>query len=328
MNERRKLLVTLGAGALALLAPPGSFGQQQGKVWRVGFLSPSSASLSSQNTGAFLKGLRELGYVEGKTLIIEWRFADGKLERLPGLAAELVKLKVDVIVVQASTAIRAAQQATNTIPIVMTSAGDPVRSGFVKSLARPGGNITGLSIMSSDTGAKVLELLRLVAPKLTRVGILTASATYSAASQSVQVVARKVGLKTVVAEASTPQEIENAFSLIVREKADAVIVGSPTVYRPHHRQIAELALKYKLPSMFQDRVTVEEGGLISFGLKFTDFYERSATYVDKILKGAKPGDLPVEQPVLFELVVNLKTAKALGLTIPPTILTRADEVIE
>ena len=182
--------------------------------------------------------------------------------------------------------------------------------------------------MSGDTGAKLLELLRSVVPKLSRVAMLTPSTTYGAISKSVQAAAQRAGVKTLVAEASTPQEIENAFSMMVREKADVVIVGSPTIFAQQHRQIAELALKYRMPSMFQDRVTVEDGGLISYGQKFTDFDERSATYVDKILKGAKPGDLPVEQPVLFELVVNLKTAKALGLTIPQTILLRADEVIE
>ncbi len=328
MNNRRKLLVTLGAGALAFAAPPGSFGQQQGKVWRVGILSPTSASLSSPNTGAFLKGMRELGYVEGKNLVIEWRFADGKLERLPDLAAELVQLKVDIIVTAGATAISAAQKATTTIPIVMASTGDPVGSGFVKSLARPGGNITGLSNMAGDIAAKFIDLLRSVVPKLSRVAMLTPSTTYGELSKSVQAAAQKAGVKTLVAEASTPQEIENAFSMMVREKADAVFVGSPIVFAQQHRQIAELALKYRMPSLFQDRVTVEAGGLMSYGQKLTDSYQRSATYVDKILKGAKPGDLPVEQPVSFELVVNLKTAKALGLTIPQSLLLRADEVIQ
>jgi putative ABC transport system substrate-binding protein len=321
MNRRDAVVALIALGAAA--GSRASLAQPQGKIWRVGILSPTSA-----NTNAFLKRMRELGYVEGKNLMIEWRFADGKLERLPGLAAELVQLKVDVIVAQSSPAISAAQKATTTIPIVMTSSGDPVRSGFVKSLARPGGNITGLSIMSGDTGAKLLELLRSVVPKLSRVAMLTPSTAYGAISQSVQATAQKAGLKTLVVEASTPQEIENAFSMLAREKADAVIVGSPAVFGQQHRQIAELALKYRMPSMFQDRVTAENGGLISYGQKITDLYERSATYVDKILKGAKPGDLPVEQPVSFELVVNLKTAKALGLTIPQTILVRADEVIE
>jgi len=272
--------------------------------------------------------MRELGYVEGKNLVIDWRFADGMLERLPGLAAELVQLKVDVIVAGGSPAISAAQKATTTIPVVMTSAGDPVRSGFVKSLARPGGNITGLSNMSADIGPKLLDMVRSVVPKLSRVAMLTPSTTYGAIYKSVQAAAQKAGVKTLMAEASTPQEIENAFYTMAREKADAVIVGSPSVFAQQHRQIAELALKQRMPSMFQDRVTVELGGLMSYGQKFTDFHERSATYVDKILKGAKPGDLAVEQPVSFELVVNLKTAKALGLTIPPAILIRADEVIE
>ena len=328
MNNRRKLLVTLGAGALAFAAPPGSFGQQQGKVWRVGVLSPTSASLSSPNTGAFLKGMRELGYVEGKNLVIEWRFADGKLERLPDLAAELVQLKVDIIVTAGATAISAAQKATTTIPIVMASTGDPVGSGFVKSLARPGGNITGLSNMAGDIAAKFIDLLRSVVPKLSRVAMLTPSTTYGELSKSVQAAAQKAGVKTLVAVASTQHEIEDAFSMMVREKAEAVFVGSPIVFAQQHRQIAELALKYRLPSLFQDRVTVEVGGLMSYGQKLTDNYERSATYVDKIFKGAKPGDLPVEQPVSFELVVNLKTAKALGLTIPQSLLLRADEVIQ
>jgi putative tryptophan/tyrosine transport system substrate-binding protein len=328
MNNRRKLLVALGAGALALAAPPGSLGQQQGKVWRIGLLSPTSASLNSSNADAFLKGMRELGYIEGKNLIVEKRFADGKLERLPSLAAELVQLKVDVIVAESSSAISAAQKATSAVPIVMTTAGDPVRSGFVKSLARPEGNITGLSIMSGDTGAKLLELLLSVVPKLSRVAMLTPSASYGAISQSVQAAAQRAGVKTLVTEASTPQEIENAFSTMVREKTDAVIVGSPITFAQQHRHIAELALKYRMPSVFQDRVNGEVGGLMSYGQKFTENFFRAATYVDKILKGTHPADLPVEQPVSFELVVNLKTAKALGVTIPQTVLLRADEVIQ
>src|SRR5216684_419917 len=326
MNRRDAVVALVALGAAT--ASRASLAQPQGKVWRVGFLSPTSASFSSPYTDAFLKGMRELGYVEGRNLVVEWRFADGKLERLPGLAAELVQLKVDVIVVQSSPAISAAQKATTTIPIVMTSAGDPVGSRFVKSLARPGGNITGLSNMSGDIAAKFIDLLRSVVPKLSRVAMLTPSTSYGELSKSVQAAAQKAGVKTLVAEASTPQEIENAFSMMVREKADAVFVGSPTVFAQQHRQIAELALKYRMPSLFQDRVTVEAGGLMSYGQKFTDFYLLAATYVDKILKGSKPGDLPVEQPVSFELVVNLKTAKALGLTIPQSLLLRADEVIQ
>jgi putative ABC transport system substrate-binding protein len=237
-------------------------------------------------------------------------------------------LNVDVIVAGGSPAISAAQQATTAIPIVLTPAGDPVGSGFVKSLARPEGNITGLSVMSSDTGAKLLELLRYVAPRLSRVAMLTPSTASSPISKGVQAGAQKLGVKTLPLKASSPQEIEKAFSMMVREKADALIVGSPTTFARQHLQIAELALKHRLPSIFQDRVYVEAGGLMSYGTKFTDVYLRAATYVDKILKGAKPGDLPVEQPVSFELVVNLKTARALGLTVPQTIRLRADEMIE
>jgi putative ABC transport system substrate-binding protein len=212
----------------------------------------------------------------------------------------------------------------------MATTGDPVGSGFVKSLARPGGNITGLSNMGGDIGPKLFDLLHSVVPKLSRVAVLVTptSTTYRAILESIQAAAQKAGVKTLVAEASSPQDIENAFSMMVREKADAVIVGASTFFSQQRRQIGELATKYRIPSMFGNRVNVEAGGLMSYGQKITDNYVRAATYVDKILKGAKPGDLPVEQPVTLELVVNLKTAKALGLTIPQSILLRADEVIQ
>jgi putative ABC transport system substrate-binding protein len=328
MNRRESIIAVVALGAAA--GSIASFAQQQGKVWRVGFLSLSSASLSSQNTDAFLKGMRELGYVEGKNLVVEWRFADGKLERLPDMAADLVQLKVDIIVAVASAAIGAAQKATTTIPIVMATTGDPVGSGFVKSLARPGGNITGLSNMGGDIGAKHVDLLLSVVPKVTRVAVLVTptSTTYRAISESVQAGAQKAGVKTLVVEASTPQDIENAFSMMAREKADAVIVGSAPFFGFHRQKIVDLANKYRMPSMFGSRVYVEAGGLMSYGQNITDNYLRSATYVDKIFRGAKPGDLPVEQPVTLELVVNLKTAKAIGLTIPQAVLLRADEVIQ
>jgi putative ABC transport system substrate-binding protein len=328
MNRRESIIAVVALGTAG--GPLASFAQQQGKVWRVGFLSGSSASLTSHNTAAFLKGMRDLGYVEGKNLVVEWRFADGKFERLPGLAADLVQLKVDVIVAVASPAIGAAQKATTTIPIVMATTGDPVGSGFVKSLARPGGNITGLSNLGGDIGPKLFDLLHSVVPKLSRVAVLVSptSTTYRAISESVQAAAQKAGVKTLVAEASSPQEVESAFSMMARENAGAVIVGASTFFTLQQRQVAELALKYRIPSMFGNRVNVEAGGLMSYGYKVTDNYQRSATYVDKILKGAKPGDLPVEQPLALELVVNLKTAKAIGLTIPQSILLRADEVIQ
>ena len=328
MNRRDTIraLVALGVAT----GPHTSFAQQPNKVWRVGFLSLTPASLNAKNTDAFLKGMRDLGYVEGKNLVIEWRIADGNFERLPAMAAELVQLKVDVIVAVASAAIGAAQKATTTIPIVMATTGDPVGSGFVQSLARPGGNITGLSNMGGDTGAKDVDLLLSVLPKLSRVGLLVTptSTTYRAILDSVQAGARKAGVKTLVAEASTPQEIENAFAMMAREKAEAVIVGAAPFLGLHRSQIAELAIRYRIPSIFGNRNYVEAGGLMSYGTKLTDSYLRAATYVDKILKGAKPGDLPVEQPVRLELVINLKTARAIDLTIPKAILLRAYEVIE
>lgn len=325
--NRRDAIVALIALGTAAGSGGASSAQQHGKVWRVGFLVlGTSASLGSENSDAFLKGMRELGYVEGKNLVVEWRFANGSFERLAGLAADLVRLKVDVIVAVASAAIGAAQKATTTIPIVMATTGDPVGSGFVKSLARPGGNITGLSNMGGETGGKLVELLLSVVPQLSRVGVLVTptSTTYRAISESVQSAAHKAGVKTLIVEASTPQEIENAFAMMVRENAGAVIVGTAPFFAVQRQQIADLALKYRLPSTFGNRAYVETGGLMAFGGVRSENYLRSAIYVDKILKGAKPGDLPVEQPTLFELVVNLKTAKSLGLTIPPTILLRAE----
>jgi len=327
MNRRDAVVALIALGAAAGSRTPSA--QQQASVWRVGFLALGTpATLGSENSDAFLKGLRELGYVEGKNLVVEWRFADGNFERLPGLAADLVRLKVDVIVAVASAAIRAAQKATTTIPIVMATTGDPVGSGFVKSLARPGGNITGLSNMGGETGGKLVELLLSTVPKLSRVAVLVTptSTTYRAILESVQGAAQKAGVATLVVEASTPQEIENAFAMTALEKAGAVIVGSAPFFGVQRQQIADLALKYRLPSMFGARAYVEAGGLMGYGGVRGENYLRSATYVDKILKGAKPRDLPVEQPTMFELVVNLKTAKSLGLTIPPTILLRAEVI--
>jgi len=328
MNRRDTVLALVALGAAA--GPLASLAQQPGKIWRIGFLSLESSAVTSRNSDAFLKGMRDLGYVDGKNLIVEWRFAEGNFERLPALAADLVQLKVDVIVAVASAAIGAAQKATTTIPIVMATTGDPVGSGFVKSLARPGGNITGLSNMGGDTGAKLLDLLLTVVPRLSRVAVLVTptSPTFRVISESVQAGAQKAGVKTLVAETSSLQEVENAFSMMAREKADAVIVGAAPFFALHRPQIAGLALKYRMPSIFGNRMYVEAGGLMSYGYKVADNYRRAALYVDKILKGAKPGDLPVEQPVTLELVLNLKTAKALGLTIPQEILLRADELIE
>jgi putative ABC transport system substrate-binding protein len=326
--KRREFLFALGAGALVTSVP--SFAQQPPRVWRIGYLSPRVRMDSLPYERAFLHGMSELGYVEGKNVVVEWRFADGAYERLPYLAAELVRLDVDVIVAPSSSAIRAAQQATTTTPIVFISTGDPVGSGFVASLARPGGNITGLSNTNLDVSAKLLELLVAIVPKLSRVAVLgnPGSSTHSAILKNVQAAAlTRVGVRVLSVEARTREEIERGFARMTQERADGVIVAADAFLNQQAQYIAPRALKRRLPSISQPRVYVEAGGLMSYGQNTAESYRHAATYVDRILKGAKPAELPVEQPTKFELVVNLKTAKALGLTIPESIRIRADEVI-
>jgi putative tryptophan/tyrosine transport system substrate-binding protein len=330
MNTRRRLISALGAGALT--APFGSFAQQAGRIWRVGFLALRRRpdSIDTDFLGAFPRAMRELGYVEGKNLVIEWRFADSNSERLPELAAELVRLKVDVIVSAASEAISALQKATSTVPIVMATAGDPIGSGFVKSLARPEGNITGLSSLASDIGSKQLELLLSMMAKLTRVAVLVnpANPAHATFLKYVQAEALRVGVKVVPMEARTAQEIENAFPAMTEGNVQAVIVALDGLFIQHYRKIAELAKKNRLPSASSIREFVVAGGLMSYGPNLAEQVRLAATYVDKILKGAKPGDLPVEQSATFELFINGKTAKALGLTIFPELRLRANRVVE
>ena len=330
MNKRRKLIVALGASALA--APFASYAQQQGKVWRVGFLSQRARpdSLESGVFGAFRRGMRELGYVEGKNLEIEWRFADNRFQQLPDLAAELVRLRVDVIVSAGTAATGAAQKATATIPLVIATAPDPVGSGFVASLARPGGNITGLSNLGTDISPKHLEMLLSLVPKLSRVAILVnpANSSHAITLKNVQAAAQRSKVRILPVEARTVPEIEQAFSAMVREKVGAVIVARDGLFSQQERQIAELAAKNRLPTISGHREYVEAGGLISYGQNNADNYRRAATFVDKIFKGAKPADLPVEQPTIFELFINGKTAKALGLKIPQSLLITAEKVIE
>lgn len=328
MNRRHALKVLAALGAAA--GSRASWAQPPDKVWRVGFLRLQSATAdSAKSNEAFLRRLRDLGYAEGRNLIVEWRYADDKFERLPTLAADLVRSKVDIIVAVASGAIAAAQKATATIPIVMATTGDPVGSGFVNSLARPGGNITGLSNMGGDTSAKHVELLLGMVPGLSRIGVLVTptSPTSRKILEGIQAGAQKLSLKTLPFEVSTPEEIETAFSMMVQERVGAVIVGAAPFFNSRRSRLASLAIRYRLPSIFGNRAYVEAGGLMSYGQRLTDHYVRAADYVDKILKGAKPGDLPVEQPVTLELVVNQKTARALGLKIPESLLLRADEVI-
>jgi putative ABC transport system substrate-binding protein len=330
MNRRRKLLVALGASALTV--PFTSFAQPQGKVWRVGILSTSDrlASTISSLHSAFLQGMRELGYAEGKNLVIEPRFAESKAELLPILAAELVQLRVDVILAAATPATGAAQKATTTMPIVMVNVGDPVNSGFVKSLAHPGGNITGISTISSDLGPKRLEMLLSVVPKLSRVAVLLNPSNASNINNfdMLEAAGQKRGVKIVRAEARTPQEIDSAFSLMRQQNAGALIVLLNPIFQNQINLIAELTEKHRLPSMTGDRLYVEGGCLMSYESSLSYGWLRAATYVDKIFKGVKPADLPVEQPMKFELVINGRTAKALGLTIPQSLLISADKVIE
>ncbi len=329
MTTRRKFLF---AASLAALVPEAALAQQQGKVWRVGFLSPRPrpASLATDVFGAFSQGMRELGYVEGKNLAIEWRFADEEVERLAGLAAELVRLKVDVIVASANQATTAVQEKTTTIPIVMGNSSDPVGSGYVKSLAHPGGNITGLSNLSGDFISKHLEMLLSVAPRPSRVAVLLHPTDLAKVLtlKSIQAAAQSTGVTILPVEARGPQEFERAFITMIKAKAQAIIVVSNPIFAVQRHRIAELSAKNRLPFVSIYREYAEAGGLMSYGPSLLEQYRRAATYVDKILKGAKPGDLPVEQPTKFDLFVNRKTAKALGLTIPQSLLISADKVID
>ena len=330
MIARRSFVLALGAGALA---PLSLVAQPQPKVRRIGFLATRSRSTVSNPDvyyDAFVQGMRDLGYVEGKNLVIEWRFADGKYERLAGLAAELVQMKPEVIVTHGTPGPQAMRQATSTIPIVTASAGDPVASGFAVSLTRPGGNITGLSLIAIDLSPKHFELLTIMVPRLSRVAVLAnpGNSSHPAILKSLQTAAQQVGIKVLPMDARTPEEIERGFAMMKRERAEAVIVAADGFFVGQRRRIAELAAKNRTPSMYAFREHVGAGGLMSYGQNLTEHYRSAATYVDKILKGAKPGDLPFEQPTRIHLAINRKTAKALGLKIPQELLLRADEVIE
>ena len=328
MTTRRELLIILGTSALA--KPLGSFAQQQTKIWRVGFLSGRHLDFTDTDYyyGPFRQGMRELGYIEGKNLLIEWRSAEGKPERLAGLATELVNLKVDVIVTGGAFPARVAQKVTATIPIIFGGGGDPVRDGLVKSLARPGGNTTGLSNIGADIGPKHLEMLISMVPNLSRVAMLGNADNTNLSLKGIHTAAQRTSIKMLPMYASTVPEIEQAFSAMARDKAGAVIVLREPFLNQQVRLIAQQAAKYKLPAIGGLREYADAGGLMSYGSSITAQYRRVATYVDKIFKGAKPGDLPVEQPTTFELVINGKTAKTLGLTIPYALRISATEVIE
>jgi putative tryptophan/tyrosine transport system substrate-binding protein len=324
--RRRDFIAGLG-GAAAW--PVVARGQQGGKVGRIGLLSGTSREGASSNVDAFLQGMRELGYVDGRDFITDLRFADGNYERFTELAAELVHLKPDVIVTGTTAAIRTLQRATTTIPIVLAYSTDPVGNDFVANLARPGGNITGLSGSSEDTSPKQLELVASVVTDISRIGLLgnPASPVYADVRKNAQTAAQKVGLTLVSVEARNPQEIDRAFAALDNQRVQAFIAAADAVLFTQRRQIVELALRNRLPSMFSQREYAEAGGLMSYGENLSEFFRRAASFVDKIFKGAKPSDLPIEQPARFNLVINRKTADALGLTIPPRLYIFADEVI-
>jgi putative ABC transport system substrate-binding protein len=301
-----------------------------GKMARIGRLSPLSAASDIPNLGAFRKGLRDLGWVEGQDFALEARFADGKPERLPELAAELVRERVDVILVGSTQGALAAKRATSTIPIVMVTTGDPVGGGLVASLAHPGANVTGVTALGQVLSGKRLELLKETVPGVTRLAVLAnpTSPYTEPFLREREGAARALGLQLQVVEAHDPPRLEQAFAAMARERAGALMVLTDVMFINHRRRIVELAARSRLPAVYPEREFVGAGGLMFYGASLVDMYTRAAVHADKILKGAKPADLPVEQPTKLELIINLKTAKALGLTIPPSVLARADEVVQ
>jgi putative ABC transport system substrate-binding protein len=330
MIDRRAFI----AGAIAFSAAPlAAEAQQAAKVPRIGYLTGANPAANPHQHEAFRQGLRDVGYLEGRNVVIEYRSAEGKVERLPALAAELVALKVDVIVSPSTPAALAAKQATRTLPIVFAVAADPVTSGLVTSLARPGGNGTGSSILAPELVGKGLELLTQAVPGVTRVAVLwhpgvLGERTEKDLLKEAEVAARALGVRLQFVEARGPEDFDRAFSEMTRARAGALTVLPSVTFSNERRRLVELAAKNRLPAVYREREYVDAGGLMAYGPNVADLLRRAATYVDKILKGAKPGDLPVEQPTKFELVINLKAANALGLTIPPSLLGRADEVIQ
>jgi ABC-type uncharacterized transport system substrate-binding protein len=330
MNQRRKLVIALGAGALT--APFGSFAQQQGKVWRIGFLSQRTRpdSLDSDVIGAFHRGLHELGYVEGKNLEIQWRYAEGKFERLHDLATELVRLNVDLIVTSGTPGTRAAMQATTTIPIVMAATGDAVAMGLIDSLARPGGNVTGSTFFQPQLMGKRVELLRDAMPRIRQIAFLFNRDNPSAigpAVEAVEIAAKSLKLGLQKFGVREPNDFDGAFSAMAKKRVDAMVTGDDGLILSNAKRIADLAAKHRIPSA-GSKALAEAGGMIGYGVNFLELWRRAAYFTDRILKGVKPADLPVEQPTKFELVVNMKTAKALGIKLPDVILVRVDRIIE
>jgi putative ABC transport system substrate-binding protein len=304
--------------------------QQAGKVWRVGMLDVTSAALNVKNIDAFRAGMRALGYVDGQNLVIDYRSVDGRLERLPELVAELIRLKCDVMVTRGTPATLAAKDATPTIPIVVTAVGEPVETGMVQSLSRPGGNVTGLSAFTTQLAQKRIELLRELAPQISRIGYMSNMSNASVPAQwdEIKLAAQAFGLNALMFDVRKPEDIAQSFDAATAKRIDALAVGNDSVLIASRQRVTELAAKHQLLTIYSSREYVDAGGLIAYAAHYPDLYRRAAAYVDKIFKGAKPADLPIEQPTKLEIVINLKTAKALGLTVPPNMLARADEVIE
>jgi putative ABC transport system substrate-binding protein len=327
MMRRRQLLIALGAAALAM--PFASRAQQQ-RVYRIGFLGNSTAALEANLVGPFRDGLRDLGYIEGRNIVIEYRWAEGKYERFPDLIAELVARKVEVIVTAGTPAALAVQRAAATIPLVMVAVGDPVSTGLVASLARPGGTSTGLTSIAPDLEGKRLELLMEVVPKLSHVSFLLnpGNAFHVGSEKQARAAANVLHIDVRFVGVREDSDFDHAFDAILTERPDAFIVLADRVFLHNRARIVDFAARNRLPAVYPYRELVEAGGLMSFGPNYAEMHRRAAAYVDKILKGAKPADLPVEQPTKFELIINLKPAKVLGLTIPQSLLVRADEVIK
>jgi putative ABC transport system substrate-binding protein len=324
---KRREFITLVGGTVATW--PLAVRAQHSAMPVIGFLGPAPAAAYLPRVEALRAGLRDLGYVEGKNIVIEFRWAD-RVEQLPEMAAELVRMKVDVMLVSSSTYVEPARQATKTIPIVFAIHADPVGVGHVASLARPGGNITGLSTLLTDLVAKELEIFKETLPQTTRIGILWNPTTpsHGPAVQTVEAIGEKLGVQLLLVTARTVEEFGGAFSTMTRERMDGFLVIASPLFFSQRVPLAELALKHRLPGMFGSRENVEAGGLMSYGADYNDLHRRAALYIDKILKGVKPADLPVEQASKYEFVINLKTANALGLAIPESLLLRADKVIE
>src|SRR5262244_2340512 len=327
LYKRREFITLLGGTAAWPLA---ARAQQAGKVYRIGMLEMTSATLNVVNVYALRAGLQQLGYFEGQNLVIEYRSADGRDDRFPGLARELLALKVDVIVTRGTPAAKAAKNATSTVPVVMAASGDPLGTGLVTSLSRPGGNITGLSAIVGELAPKRLELIREIVPGLARIAVL-ANTSNDAVRRDwarIETAARSLGVQSQLLDLRESDALGPTFDDASARRADALVVVIDAITQANQQRIVDLAMKHRLPAIYSSREFVNAGGLISYGVSYPDLYRRAATYVDKILKGTKPADLPVVQPTKFELVINLKTGKALGLEVPPTLLARADEVIE